>query len=84
MPSPAALSEQLSLAAGFAGCELIRRVIGAAHVDDIESLTPPERKLQAERAALAVGCALVKCHGSLSNVDALLACVHEAMGAISA
>ena len=84
MPSAATQSEQLSLATGFAGCELIRRVIGAAHVDDIELLTPPSRKLQAERAALAIGRALVTCHGSLRSVDALLFCAHEAVDTISA
>ena len=47
-------------AAGFAGCELIRRVIGAAHVDDLELMPPGEKRDAAERAALRLGMALVK------------------------
>ena len=41
------------------GCELIRRTIGAAHVDDIEKLEPEGRRAVAERACLSAGQALV-------------------------
>ena len=47
-------------AAGFAGCELIRRVIGAAHVDDLELMLPGQKRDAAERAALKLGMLLVK------------------------
>mgnify|MGYP000658956233 CR=1 FL=1 len=33
---------------GFAACEIIRRVVGIAHVADLESITEPIRKLNAE------------------------------------
>ena len=83
LPSGAALAETLALTAGFAGCELIRRVIGAAHVDDLESLAPPERKLAAERSALAAGRRLVTRRDSLAQegIDALLACCGTAQDA---
>lgn len=69
----------LSLSAGFAGCELTRRVVGAAHVDDLE-LLPAPRKLRAEKIALAVGAFLTTQAASRSekkvlNVDALLVAV---------
>lgn len=48
------VAELLDQSAGFAGCELIRRVLGAAHVDDLE-LLPTEERLHAEKVALAVG-----------------------------
>lgn len=47
-------------AAGFAGCELIRRVIGAAHVDDLELMPAGEKRDEAEWAALKLGMMLVK------------------------
>ena len=47
-------------ATGFAGCELIRRVIGAAHVDDLELMLPGQKRDAAERAALKLGMLLVK------------------------
>ena len=49
--------------AGFAGCELIRRVIGAAHVDDLELMpagTAGEERGDSEWAALTLGMQLVK------------------------
>ena len=47
-------------AAGFAGCELIRRVIGAAHVDDLELMPAGAQREVAEQAALKLGMSLVK------------------------
>ena len=52
-------------AAGFAGCELIRRVIGAAHVDDLELMPPGTQRDAAERAALNLGMQLVKTRSML-------------------
>ena len=51
--------------AGFAGCELIRRVIGAAHVDDLELMPAGEKRDAAERAALNLGMQLVKTRSML-------------------
>lgn len=45
-------------AIGFAGCEVIRRTIGLAHVADIDEL-PLERRLDAKRHALRLGRALI-------------------------
>lgn len=59
LSDPAALQELCDLTAGFAGCELIRRTIGAAHVDDVEKLAPASRKEKAERACLSAGQLLV-------------------------
>ena len=81
-PSPLATPESeadlLSLSAGMAGCELIRRVVGAAHVADLESITDPVRKLRAEKVALAAGRALVTSYQTLTGFDALLDCAMAA------
>ena len=60
-------------AVGFAGLEMLRRLVGAAHVKDIEGITDISRKLRVERAALQFGLTLVKQHQSLRDMPATLA-----------
>ncbi len=60
-------------AAGFAGMEVLRRLIGAAHVKDIEGILDAQRKLQAETAALEFGVTLVKQYESTATVTELCA-----------
>jgi 5-methylthioribose kinase len=60
-------------AVGFAGLEMLRRLIGAAHVKDIEGIVDIPRKLRVEKAALQFGTTLVKQHQSLRDVTAVLA-----------
>ena len=59
-------------AVGFAGLEILRRLIGAAHVKDIEGIADISRKLHVERAALQLGTVLVKQHRSLHDIAAVL------------
>lgn len=59
-------------AIGFAGVEMLRRLIGAAHVKDIESIVDVQRKLQVERAALEFGRMLVKQHQKIETLTELL------------
>ena len=59
-------------AVGFAGLEMLRRLIGAAHVKDIEGIADVPRKLRVERAALQFGTTLVKQHQSLRDMPAVL------------
>ena len=60
-------------AVGFAGLEMLRRLIGAAHVKDIEGIADISKKLHVERAALQFGSTLVKQCQSLRDVPAVLA-----------
>ena len=60
-------------AVGFAGLEMLRRLIGAAHVRDIEGIVDLSRKLSVERAALRFGTTLVKQHQSLQGIAAVIA-----------
>jgi len=46
-------------AAGFAGCKMIRRVIGLAPVADLETIEDDFQRARAERLALAIGQALI-------------------------
>ena len=60
-------------AVGFAGLEILRRLIGAAHVKDIEGIADLSRKLSVERAALQFGTTLVKAYQSLRDVTTIIA-----------
>ena len=42
-------------AMGFAGVEMHRRILGLAHVEDLEAIRDPARRIVAERRALALG-----------------------------
>ncbi|MCT4479263.1 S-methyl-5-thioribose kinase [Peribacillus frigoritolerans] len=44
---------------GYAGCEMMRRVVGLAHVPDLESINDPKLRAKGERLALAIGQQLV-------------------------
>jgi 5-methylthioribose kinase len=44
---------------GFAGCKMIRRVLGLAHVADLETIADPDRRAEAERKVLALGRRLI-------------------------
>jgi len=52
---------------------MLRRLIGAAHVRDIEGIADIPKKLSVERAALQFGLTLVKQYQSLRDVPAVLA-----------
>ncbi|NMH75511.1 S-methyl-5-thioribose kinase [Bacillus sp. RO2] len=56
-------------AIGFAGCEVIRRTIGLAHVADLDTLKPYERRILVKQQALLVGKALVKNAATIRNIQ---------------
>jgi 5-methylthioribose kinase len=37
---------------GFAGAKMIRRILGLAHVEDLESIADPQQRAQCEAKAL--------------------------------
>ncbi|MCZ6680059.1 MAG: S-methyl-5-thioribose kinase [Candidatus Poribacteria bacterium] len=57
---------------GFTGMEMMRRLIGAAHVQDIEGIPDTEHKLSVERAVLTLGSTLVKRHGEVETIAEVL------------
>ncbi|XP_050404564.1 methylthioribose kinase [Patella vulgata] len=56
----------LSEAAGFAGCELIRRIVGAAHVEDTEDYPEVEPEI------LGAGIRLLKAYKRIHDVGTML------------
>jgi 5-methylthioribose kinase len=55
--------------AGYAGCEMIRRTVGFAHVADLDSIKSNKIRAQAEKMALRVGKTLIKKHRKVSSYD---------------
>lgn len=50
---------------GFAGVEMHRRILGLAHVEDLEAIPDPARRVVSERRALAMGRQLAVLRGTL-------------------
>ncbi len=64
-------------ALGYAGTELIRRVVGLAHVADLEKIADKRLKNQCESRALALGRKLILQHRQLSGVETVLGWLQE-------
>ena len=56
---------------GYAGCEMIRRTIGFAHVLDLDSIPDELERIRAERKALELGRALIGAHRDIESIAAL-------------
>lgn len=52
---------------GYAGTELIRRVVGDSKVAEVSSVQDPDRRVPMERALIKLGIALIKGRESLAN-----------------
>jgi 5-methylthioribose kinase len=64
-------------AVGYAGCEMMRRVIGLAHVPDLESIDDPKLRAKGERLALAIGQQLVLRRGTARKISDLTSLVKD-------
>ena len=62
---------------GFAGCKMIRRVLGLAHVEDLESIADPDVRSVAERKVLALGRRLILNRGAMTSFNDVLYAVEE-------
>ena len=58
-------------ATAIAGCDLVRRLLGAAHSPDVEAIEDASAKAKAEHLALDLGEALLR--GEADSIDALCA-----------
>jgi len=57
---------------GFAGCKIVRRIVGLAHVADIDKIPNDEIREQAQRAALAIGTELIRRNRSAQSIQELI------------
>lgn len=69
---PFVLQKTFVDAIGFAGCEIIRRTIGLAHVADLDTIKEDELRITCKRQALQLGTELVLSHNKFTNPSELL------------
>jgi len=63
---------------GFAGCKMIRRIIGIAHVEDLESIADPQVRAACEKRALSMARTLVVHGGEYASMEAVAALARKA------
>ncbi|WP_342599552.1 S-methyl-5-thioribose kinase [Psychrobacillus sp. FSL H8-0483] len=62
---------------GFAGCELIRRTIGLAHVKDLDGIADDEKRILFKKQALLIGEALILKRNEIKSIHAVIALLEE-------
>jgi 5-methylthioribose kinase len=62
---------------GFAGVKMIRRILGLAHVEDLEAIKDPDLRARCERKALRLGRRLVLESESLSTIAEVTAAAEK-------
>jgi 5-methylthioribose kinase len=62
---------------GFAGVKMIRRILGLAHVEDLEAIKDPDLRARCERQALRLGRLLVLESESFSNIAEVTAAARQ-------
>lgn len=55
-------------ATGFAGAEMARRILGLAHVEDLESIIDPDLRAQCEKRALRMARTLMTARQTLASI----------------
>jgi 5-methylthioribose kinase len=60
---------------GFAACKMIRRILGFAHVLDLDGIPDPELRARSEAAALAMARTLLGC--AFKSVDEVIDAVRS-------
>ncbi|NBQ39680.1 MAG: S-methyl-5-thioribose kinase, partial [Alphaproteobacteria bacterium] len=56
-------------AIGFTGAKMARRILGLAHVEDLESITDTDRRAKCEKRALKMARALMVGRNSFSEIS---------------
>ncbi|GIP38349.1 methylthioribose kinase [Paenibacillus sp. J31TS4] len=74
------LKKVLRDTAGFTGAKMVRRIVGLAHVSDIEGIEDPEVRARAERLALAIGRALILKGRQVESIEEIIATAEQAAG----
>lgn len=58
--------------AGFAGAKMVRRVVGFAHVADLDAIPEDAVRERAKRMALAIGKELIKRHRTIASIEEVI------------
>ncbi|MDF2645536.1 MAG: methylthioribose kinase [Paenibacillus sp.] len=72
------LANLLQDTVGFAGAKMVRRIVGLAHVADIDKIEDAAARERAQRLALAIGTSFIRTHRQVKSIDELIAiATHE-------
>ncbi|NRD78665.1 S-methyl-5-thioribose kinase [Bacillus sp. BRMEA1] len=66
------LTKYFEDALGFAGCELVRRTIGLAHVADLDRIEDNDARISAKQKALELGTFLIKKRKEFTDVTTVI------------
>ncbi|REK69302.1 S-methyl-5-thioribose kinase [Paenibacillus paeoniae] len=64
---------------GFTGCKIIRRIVGLAHVADIDKIPNDDIREHAQRGALTIGTELIRRHRNAQSIQELIDITETAM-----
>jgi len=57
---------------GYAGCKMVRRIVGLAHVADIDTIPDAQTRERAQRIALQIGTELIKRNRQTKSIEDIL------------
>ncbi|MDU0205275.1 MULTISPECIES: S-methyl-5-thioribose kinase [Paenibacillus] len=60
---------------GFTGAKMVRRIVGLAHVADIDKIEDNAARERAQRLALAIGTSCIRANRQVTSIDELIAIV---------
>lgn len=62
---------------GFAGCELVRRTIGLAHVKDLDGIENDTLRIDSKKRTLHIGQQLILKRNEITSIQAVIALLEE-------
>ncbi|MFS0727260.1 S-methyl-5-thioribose kinase [Paenibacillus sp. 1P07SE] len=66
------MSNLLQDTTGFAGCKIVRRIVGLSHVADVDTIPDAQAKERAQRLALQIGTSLIKRNRQIESIEELI------------
>jgi len=64
---------------GYAGCKMVRRIVGLAHVADIDKIPDAAEREQAQRSALAIGKAMILRNRQATSIENVIGIAQDAI-----
>jgi len=68
---------------GYAGCKMVRRIVGLAHVADIDKISDAAVRERAQRLSLTIGKTLIKMNREASSIEQVIDTAQAAVASAS-
>jgi 5-methylthioribose kinase len=66
------MNRLLQDAVGFAGCKIVRRIVGLSHVVDIDRIPDAAARERAQRLALEIGTSLIRINRTAQSIEEVI------------